>query len=163
MLPHVAITNRQIRFCFFYTGHHHNSKTRLSWAETFHSSATMPGAPLHMHGCHRTAVSLSVTLTGGGRPVRVRHSTVFQSILKFNEVMPLAFSHCFVTSPLHLPNRASFWNYNGDPCEKGKYSFKYQSTRSCTTWYSTKLSNVQQSGASCCLLFLQKPESRDDG
>ncbi len=41
-----------------------------------------PEASLHLYGCHLTVVSLGVILTRGGHPVRVRHSTVFQSILK---------------------------------------------------------------------------------
>ncbi len=69
----------------FLTGRHHNSKTGLGCsgaAETFHGSATTPEATVHLQGCHLTAVSLGVILTRGGSPVRVRHSTVFQSILK---------------------------------------------------------------------------------
>ncbi len=56
----------------------------LGWAcaaETFHSGATTPEDSLHLHGCHLTGVSLGVILTTGGRPIRVGHSAVFQSIL----------------------------------------------------------------------------------
>ncbi len=35
--------------------------------------------------------------------------------------MPPALWLCYETSPLRTPNRASFWTYNGDPCEKGEY------------------------------------------
>ncbi len=42
----------------------------------------MPEASFHLHGCRLTSMFLDVTLTRGGHPVRVRHLTVFQSILK---------------------------------------------------------------------------------
>ncbi len=34
--------------------------------------------------------------------------------------MPLVLLRCYETSQLRLPKQASFWNHNGDPCEKGK-------------------------------------------
>ncbi len=116
----------------FHTGHHCHSRTRLGWAgttETFNSNTTAPEASLNLQGCHLTAVFLGVILTRGGSAVRVRHSTVFRSLLKSvvsgrsdaSGVVALLWNIA-----LHPPNQASFWNDNGDLCKKVKWDWRSQ-------------------------------------
>ncbi len=129
-------------------GSHCKSKTRLGWAcaaETSHSRATTPEASLHLHGCHLTAASLGVIHTRGGRPVEVRHSIVFQSILKSvtSGQSDAWLSRCYKISSLCPTNRASFWNYNGELCEKGELNL--MKNHRCSKKYNNDKYNAVES------------------